>query len=354
MTAKDILGYRLSHQQITQARFTNPADVVRWLGVVQAQDYLNALWAVGLRMRHAVETVVEQALTDRSIIRTWPLRGTLHFVAAEDARWMLALSKPRIVSKSAKRLKKEAGLDDKVFAKSEKVLIRALEGKKQLSREALYDRLNAAKISTADQRGLHILWRHAQDGLICFGCRDGKQQTFALLDEWIPLTKKLSHDEAIFKLAHRYFISHGPATLQDFIWWSGLAPDEARAGLESVRAALREEKIDNQIYWMSRDAPGKIKSSGTYLLPNYDEFMVGYTDRSASLNTDHKDHGNGIFKPIILINGKAAGTWKRTLKKDTAEIETTPFTSFSAMQSKAILAAARSYGKFVGKEVTLI
>ena len=138
MTNQDIARLRLHNQRISGATFKRPADAIAWLGAVQAQDYLGGLWAVGLRMRNAVEADIERALADRTIIRTWPMRGTLHFVAAADARWMLELLTPRVVASNAKCLLRQFDLDEAVFARSKDLFERALQGGKQLTRNAMY------------------------------------------------------------------------------------------------------------------------------------------------------------------------------------------------------------------------
>lgn len=202
---------RLHNQRIAGAGFKRPGEVVAWMGAVQAQDYLGALWALGLRMKTASEQVIEQAIADRTVVRTWPMRGTLHFVAPEDVRWMLALLTPRVIAGRRARYR-QLELDQKAFDRSGDVLTRALEGGRQLTRGALFKTLNSAGIATSGQRGIHILARLAQDGLLCFAAREGKQQTFALLEEWVPPARMLDRDEALAELAGRYFTSHGPAT----------------------------------------------------------------------------------------------------------------------------------------------
>ena len=221
MTGSDIAQRRLGNQSIAPAASLTPGEVVKRLGAVQAQDYLGALWALGLRMQRAVEADIEQAIANREIIRTWPMRGTLHFVAAEDVRWMLALLTPRILARAARR-HQQLALDEATFARSETLFTNALENGRSLTRNQMMDVLEQAGISTKGQRGYHILGWAAQNGLICFGPRQGKQHTFVLLDEWLPSGKSLSREEALAELAHRYFTGHGPATIQDFIWWSGL------------------------------------------------------------------------------------------------------------------------------------
>src|SRR5262245_43986279 len=193
MTKSDIARLRLHNQRIAYATIEKPGDVVAWLGAVQAQDYLGALWAIGLRMRNAVEADIERALADRTIIRTWPMRGTLHFVAAADIRWMLELLTPRIAANNSQLFLRYFDLDESAFARSKDLVARALQGGRQLTRNAMYKMLEAGGVSAASQHGRHILWRLAQDGLICFGPREGKRQTFVLLDEWAPKkTKRMS------------------------------------------------------------------------------------------------------------------------------------------------------------------
>ena len=352
-----IAGQRLINQRIARTSFESPADVVRWLGAVQAQDFLGALWAVGLRMRSAIEDDVEKALADRTIVRTWPMRGTLHFVAAADVRWMLELLTPRVVAASTRRLQQELELDDAVLARSRKVCVKALQGGRQLSRKAMYEALEAAGIAATGQRGLHILWRLAQEGLLCFGARAGKQQTFVLLDEWIPDARRLDRDEALAELARRYFISHGPATVQDFTWWSGLAATDALAGLESVKSDLVYEVIDGQTYWLSPSMPTAGDASpAAYLLPAYDEYTVAYKDRSAVLDPKdarRADSGSGIFHPIMVLDGKVVGTWKRALQRGSAAITLRPFTVLKKTEKKAFSEATRQYGAFLGLPVVL-
>src|SRR2546426_1983179 len=248
MTCEDIALRRLLNQQIAQPRFAHPSEVVAWLGAVQAQDYLGALWALGLRTPGATEQSIEGALAEKTIVRTWPMRGTIHFVAAADVRWMLELLAPRVVQRSTSR-RTQLGLDETIIAASAEVIARELQGGKQLSRNALYTLLERAHIATDSSRGLHILGRLAHDGLLCFGARAGKQPTFALLDEWVPGAKSLPHDEALAMLALRYFTGHGPATVQDLMWWSGLTTSEAKAGLAAVAPQLGRHVIAGQEYY---------------------------------------------------------------------------------------------------------
>jgi len=303
-------------------------------------------------MRNAVEADVERALADRTIIRTWPMRGTLHFVAAADARWMLELLTPRIVANNGRLLLRYFDIDESVFARSKDLVTRALQGGGRLTRDAMYKMLAAGGVSAASRHGRHILWRLAQDGLICFGLREGKQQTFVLLDEWASKTKRMSRDESLAELTKRYFTSRGPATLQDFVWWSGLTTADARAGLEMAKRSLEQEAINGQTYWLASAPPAtKDRSPAAYLLPAFDEYTVAYKDRSAVLdpaNTKQANSGNGMLYPTMVVDGQVVGTWKRTLKKDALAITPSPFAKLKRAETHAINEAAGRYGKFLG------
>lgn len=352
MSQREIGLQRLANQQIAQPLCTHPHKVVQWLGAVQAQDYLGALWAIGLRTPGATEQAIEQALAEKTIVRTWPMRGTIHFVAASDVRWMLELLTPRIVQRSKGRLA-QLGLDAPTIAASAAVVTNALRRGKQIARNDLYALLEQAQIATGGQRGIHILGQLAHSQLICFGTRAGKQPTFTLLDEWAPGAKSLPRDEALATLALRYFTGHGPATLYDFMWWSGLTAVDARAGLAAATAQLGCERHNAQEYYYAQNMPAAPGRPEAFLLPPFDEFLLGYRDRSAVLDPQHAGlvapGSNGIFNPIIVIDGRVVGTWKRVLKRDSVTISFSSFTSSSDLDAVALTATAQCYGRFVGK-----
>ena len=342
----DIARQRLRNQHLARPFFDEPSDVVAWLGAVQAQDYLGALWALGLRTRAAIQSDIERAIADRTIVRTWPLRGTLHFVAPGDVRWMLRHLAPRVVARSALR-HKQLELDEAVIVRSTKLLVGALEGGRQLTRGAMYALLEAARISTDCSRGLHILWRIAHDGVICFGARQGRQHTFTLLEEWVPAAARMpERDEALAELARRYFTSHGPATLHDFGWWSGLSSADARSGLEMARPHVVQARIDGQVYWLpSSGSTTREGSRMSFLLPAFDEYTVAYRDRSAVVAAKHA--GTGILSPTIVIDGQVVGTWTRAFKKGTVVITPRPFTKLGDAGTRALSAAAQRYRRFL-------
>jgi hypothetical protein len=349
-TLADIACLRLSNQGISRAISGNLVDIVAWMGAVQAQDYLAALWAVGLRFPGAVEADVEQALAEGGLVRTWPLRGTLHFVAAQDVRWMLSLLAPHMLRRHAPRLK-ELGLDEATVSRSRELLVGALQGGRRLRREDAFQVLESAGIETAGQRGVWILWRLAQDGAVCYGAREGKQHTLILLEEWAPPTPTMNREQALAELARRYFTSHGPAALADFVWWSGLPAAEARDGLELAKPQLEKIDYEGQAYWYSSSAPGAVSESGSaYLLPAFDEYLVGYKDRSAVLDPQYvrqTNAGGGMLSPIIVIDGQVLGVWKRTLKKKAVVVEASWFTEPDQAQLEALSRAVDQYGAFL-------
>lgn len=333
---------RLLNQGIADPRFTSPHAVVSWFGAVQAQDYFGALWAVGLRMRSAVEADIERALAERTIVRSWPLRGTLHFAAAEDLKWMLELLGPRVTSRSSARLKRYYELDAAVLRRCRSLVVRALEGGRQLTRGELYEALSRARIRVNASRGLHIIFTLAHERLICFGPRQEKQQTFVLLDEWVPASTQLKGDEALHELARRYFRSHGPATVADFAWWSGLPSFEAKRAVEM--AATNQDR-----------STAAVPSRSAFLLPAFDEYLVAYKDRSAIVDPAYVkkvNAGGGLLNPTIVIGGEVIGTWKRIVKKDAVKITPSLFRPLKKNEERMLRAAAARYAAFIGLRAT--
>lgn len=350
MSPDTIATHRLLTQQIAATTCKTACEVVRVLGAMQAQDYAGALWAIGLRLPGATEVAIQQAIAERTIVRTWPMRGTLHFVPSEDVHWMLALLTPRVIAGTARR-QQQLELGAAIFARCRELFVKALEGGKQLTRDEMYGVLARAGISTENQRGYHILWRLAQEGLICFASHAGKQPTFALLDEWVPKGRTLQRDEALARLTLRYFTSHGPATIQDYVWWSGLTAADAKAGVAMLSAQLANETINGKTYWMRPDLPElRNIAPALHILPGFDEYLLGYKDRSDSLDPAHAQKvvpgNNGMFMPTIVSNGRVIGTWKRDLKKAAVIITPQAFTSLSSAEKKRFECAAKRYGHF--------
>ena len=349
MSLSKIATLRLSNQKLAGSTFKSPAEVVKWMGAIQAQDYAGAKWAVGQRMQNALNTEIDKALEKGSIIRTHVLRPTWHFVAPEDVRWMIQLSAHRI-KKSAASLLRLLELNDSIFNHCNDVLAKELSGGKKLARPQVVSVLNKAGIVTNEQRLVHILMRAELDLVICSGGRQGKQFTYSLFDERVPATKPLTNEEALAKLTLRYFTSHGPATVQDFGWWSGLTLVDIKKGLEQVKNKLNQEIIDGNTYWMPKNKTIiKNKLNDVYLLPAFDEYTVSYKDRSAALDPVHIPHTSHGLKPTIIIDGRIVGTWKPVLKKNTVLIETNPLIPLTKVHHKAIFAAEERYREFLAK-----
>jgi hypothetical protein len=354
MSPADLATRRLAAQRISTTTFTRPDQVVAWLGAVQAQDYLGALWAVGLRLTQACEGDIERALADGSIVRTWPMRGTLHFVAAADARWMVELLGPKVVGGAAGRFR-ALDLDDATIARARRLLVKRLEGGRSLARPAIYEALERGTVSTVGQRGIHILWRLAHERLLCFGPREGKQQTFVLFDEWLPRAKPLPREEALAELAARYFTGHGPATVADFAWWSGLTLADARLAVHLAGRRLEEETIGGRAHLLAppatQPAPPPAPRARAYLLPAFDEFVVAFADRSAALERAHTpgvNAGGGILNPTIVVDGRIVGTWKRRLARAGVVFSPAPFMRLSKPKEQAVVQAFRRYEEFLG------
>lgn len=315
--AVDVAAQRLRHQLLDGPRAATPHEVVSHLGCVQAQDYLGALWAVGTRMRSAVEADVERALADRSIVRTWPLRGTLHFVAAEDVHWILDLLAPRAI-------RRQRELDERLLPRCRTAARRALSGGNALTRNELY-----AALPPGDR--LQMVWRLAHEKLICFGPRRGKQQTFVLLDEWIPPSRTITPTDPLAELARRYFASHGPATAADFAWWAGITLSEARRVTPAFTVAAA-------------------RSTSVHLLPPFDEYTVAYTDRSAILDPAHAKRvnaGGGMLNAVIVSRGRVVGTWKRTLTRNGVTVTPSLFRALSPAETKSLDREIARYTAFL-------
>lgn len=339
---------RLYHQRITHPPFKNAGEVVAWLGAMQGQDYLGTKWAFGVRLPGSTDADIERAIADGMIMRTWALRGTLHYVAPADIHWIVGLVAPRMIAGNATRYR-QLELDEPTLTRSSTVIVGALQDGQHLTRGEIFDILQANGISTEGQRGVYMLQRASLERLIYQGEVRRNVTTFKALDAG----KTLPKDHALAELARRYFTSRGPATLADFAYWSGLPISEARAGLESVKSELVEETIDGQSCFLSPETVQQPeRSRSLYLLPGFDEFVLGYRDRSAVLNPQFADAicpgGNGMFMSTIVSDGRIIGTWRRTVKKKTVEIAFESFRPLHAEEIDALAQAAERYGAFLG------
>ncbi|MBA2321595.1 MAG: winged helix DNA-binding domain-containing protein [Deltaproteobacteria bacterium] len=327
----DVARTRLAAQAVTRPLPT-PAAVVKRLLAVQAQDYPGTVWAVALRCG-AGPAEVEAALARREIVRTWPMRGTLHLVAAEDARWMIELMSPRVLASTGKR-RAALELDDDTLRRCRSHLDTALIGR-TMDREDVFASLESAGIRVGPRRGYHILFHLAQERAIVQVGRD----QYALFDEWLPESPSLPRDESLARLARGYLAGHGPATVQDLAWWSGLGIGDCKRGI----AAAGDVALPD-------DPP----PAGVHLLPGFDELLLGYRDRTAMLDPEFADRicpgGNGVFRPTLLVDGRMVGTWRAKAATRSVALTYEPFDG--TIDPTPLRPAAERYAAFLGKRLT--
>jgi hypothetical protein len=353
---ESVVRQRLGNQHLTRPKHRDPAAVVAWLGAVQAQDFASAKWGLAQRTKGADDEAVVRAFDAGRILRTHVMRPTWHFVAPADIRWLLALTAPRVNAFSAFYYR-QSGLDGTVFARSRRVIERALRDQTHLTRAELATALQRGHIPASGVRLGLLLLRAELDALVCSGPRRGKHSTYALLDERVPPVGPLARDEALAELTQRYFASHGPATIRDFAWWSGLAVRDARIGVDAARPPLSRMLADDMEYYYrpSRSAAADA-SPMACLLPVYDEYLIAYKDREAvrertlDAGAVTKAH---IFQNSVVMDGRVIGSWKRTPGPKAMQVDVAPFRGLSTAERRAIASAADRYSTFLGMPVTV-
>jgi hypothetical protein len=313
--ALSIVKNRSANQRLSGNFCSSAEEVVSWLGAVQAQEYLPSLWGLGARLSpDAAEQSIIDEIATAKIVRTWLMRGTIHYAPAADIHWMARLLGAR-VNKKYERYYSQVGLSPEVFATGKRVLVAELAGGVQLTRKEIYEAFLHAGIIDPSRRGRgsFILQYWSQEGLICFGPYRRKRQTFVLLDEWVKDSRTLTLNESLATLAKRYFLSHAPATTSDFAYWSGLSMSEARHAVELNHEVPSSVIMDNTEYWVPTALhPVKLPAlPKVLLLPCFDEYAIGYKDRSAILDGAHRESlGYGVNNNIIVIDGLVVGTWQ--------------------------------------------
>jgi hypothetical protein len=351
VSAREVLRLRLRTQWIEASPSTSIADTVRHLLATQAQDFAQSLWAVGLRTPGSTRSEVLAVMQSGEIVRTLPMRGTLHLVPSEDLGWMLKLTAARTLQGASTRFL-NLGLDPTTLAQAENVVINRLEGGGSITRDEFMKLLESNGISPEGQRGYHVIFYLCQRRVICWGPPRGTQQALVLVDEWIRAPRRLGPDEALREFALRYFAGHGPATERDFAWWTKLTLKDARAAIAAASDELTELTLDGASYWIATreldTAPAPRASSAVYALPGFDEYLLGYQDRSHALALEHSERivpgNNGIFLPIIVAKGEVVGTWRRVPKK--SDIVPEHFDEVSSAQASALERTAKRYALF--------
>lgn len=358
MTINDITNARLINQQLAETTFKKPAEIVSWLGAMQAQEFAMAKWAIGLRLQALKEIDIENAFNAGDFLRTHLLRPTWHFVAPPDIRWLLKLTAPRVMVANAFMYRK-FDLDSKIFKLSNDTMEKALAGKRQLTRLSLKAELAQKKIVADGLRLSYLMMQAELDGIICSGAREGKQFTYALLEERLPPVKNLHHEEALVMLANRYFTSRGPATIEDFVSWSGLSVKEAKTGVNMLDSTFVKESINEKTHiFLPATSSNKKIYQRTFLMPDYDEYGMSYKDRTALFDPaayNKKDIlQNTISYHNIVINGKIAGTWKQMLSNESVTIETALFAPINKAKEMELTKSIRRFALFSGKKLEAI
>lgn len=353
MTLPEIARFRLINQQIAETKIKSAVKMVQWFGAVQGQEYAQAKWGLGLRLPHLNDNDIERDFTAGKILRTHLLRPTWHFVSAPDIRWLLTLTAPRVNAVNA-FMYRQVELDAQVFNPCNNIIIKILQGGKQLTRDEINQEFKKNKIIATGHRLSYIMMYAELAGIICSGARKGNQFTYALLDERIDATKSLNKEEALTELTKRYFLSRGPATIKDFSTWSGLTVSDCKKGIENVKSLFNMEVVKSKEYFFP---PGislaKKQFPGISLLPIYDEFIMGYKERSAITVFKNSIQQTLLspFDNMILFDGQIIGTWKRTIVKSSMDIEFKFFRSLNKNQMKAFDSAVHRLGEFTNMTI---
>ena len=359
MKPLEIARRRIRNSRLSGDPFAAPDEAVRWHLAMQAQDYGPAMWSIGQRSREVADADVDRALTDGAIVRTHVLRPTWHFVARDDIRWLLALSGPRVQQGNAGRYR-QLGLDARTLGRAEKVIAAALEGGNRLTRDEIAAVFDRRKLDRDGQRMPYLLMHAELDALIGSGGRRGKQQTYALLDERVPAGGRFDRDEALTELVRRYLTSHGPGTVKDMSWWSGLTMSDIRRALGELGEEVASEEIDGLAFWSIaservRSAPAARRA---HLLQTYDELVVGYTE-----SRFHGETGRELARAawsertfpsgVILLNGRVGGHWRRTIEPNRISVTVHLYDAATGAEERALEAAAKGLGRFHGRPATV-
>lgn len=328
MNINSISIIRQTNQQISKPALETPQAVIEHMGVIQAQDYNMAKLAVSTRLRHVTHQQIENDINKGKIVRTHILRPTWHLISVNDVRWVMELTAPGI-NKILSSMYGKLELDNSIFKKSNAIIHRLLSDTEALTRKEIMTELEKEGIKTDSLRAVHIMFKAETEMIVCNGAKRNKQFTYSLFDRKVPVTRSIPRDEALTKLASRYFTSHGPATIKDFSWWSGLSVADAKNGLALVKNNFCSEIINSETYWfIDADLEKPVAGTDIFLLPAYDEFTAGYTDRNELIESTNKSKINAkklIFSPIIISNGKVIGRWKKSIKDKKVNIETMLF-----------------------------
>jgi hypothetical protein len=339
---------RLESQQIARHDFATPADVVAWLGAVQAQDYLACLWAIGVRLPGSTAETVERAISDGSIIRTHVFRGTIQLVTPADLPWMLDLVGARL-DRAATTRYRSVGLDEATLDRARAAIADAVAGSQHKTRHELGAALRTAGIATDGQRLIYTIFHAEVTRVICSGIKRDKQLAFAAYGERISVGEPIERAAAVAELVRRFFRSRSPARVRDCVWWTGLPLSEIRAGIAAQAGDLAAAPpSDDGTAGSPNDA---------HLLPAFDEYFIGYADRGEIVDPAHVarvNAGGGMLKPIVVVDGRIVGIWKRTFARRRMAIDIAPFAAIARRDRARIDDAAVRYAAFVDTPIERI
>ena len=350
----DAVARRLRSQKLVLTKCRKPAQVVSWLGAVQAQDYAGAKWALGLRATGLDDQSIDRAFNDGSILRTHMMRPTWHFVAPADIRWIQRLTGPRVNALNGLYYR-NGGLDTQTMRRGVRVLERSLRDLNYLTRDALASALAESGPPLLGQSLAYLMMYAELEGVVCSGPRIGKQFTYALLEERVAASSSIPRDEARAELVRRYFTSHGPATFKDFAWWSGLTARDAKEGVAMNGARLEHEIVDGLTYWFGPDRAATLPlSPAVFLLPNYDEFAIAYRDR-VLLRAVHRPKSiaaSDEFAHLLVVDDEITGRWRRDVTTRSIVVHVQPFRPLTRVEKRAIEVEVDRYGAFMGLAAT--
>lgn len=349
MSNSIITKLRLGNQLLMGTKLKTPQEIVSWMGAIQAQDFNMSKWALGVRESTLTDSLVENALNKGELVRTHVLRPTWHLVAGENIHWMLGLSAPRLKN-VMKTYSRTVGLSEAIRKKGSDIIQQALSAGIHLTRPQLGNVLKSKGIEVDSHQLTHIMFSAELDGIVCNGEVKNNKQTYCLLEEKIPKTEIFDKQVALGRLARKYFMSHAPATLQDFIWWSGLTATDAKIGMEMIKSDFVIETIDSHQYWINNSfVEHKNIEDSVLLLPAWDEFVVSYKNRQHIVADEHYNKvisKNGIFKPVVIKNGQIIGIWKRVKKKNKISAEIELFVKPDNLTKDLITRASNSFSLF--------
>jgi hypothetical protein len=348
---RDVLRRRLAAQRLTGDGLPHAADVVRLLACVQSQEYAHALWSLGMRTRGLAGAAAQAEFDRGDILRTHILRPTWHFVAAEDIRWILEVTSPR-VQKLNQTIYRREGLDRATLERGVALIVEELEGGRFRTRSELGRALAARGLVSERLRLAYVVMNAELEGVICSGPLRGAQQTYALLDERAPQPAAAGGDVA--ELARRFFLGHGPASIQDLARWSSLTIGQCRDALAVVKEHLDCITVEGVELWFDPDAPEPRPASGALLLPLYDEVTLSYPVLNFPSAYGHPHQpGEDLFVGCIIIEETNVGLWRRSVKGRKMIMEITLAPGVMPDARPLVEAAAVDLASFTGKELEL-